>query len=49
MSFIDEYKRMLWLFLIKTKNEVLEEFKKFKAFSKKHIGKQLKILRTGVL
>jgi len=43
---VDEYSRMLWLYLIKLKSDALEDFKKFKVLAEKQIGMKLKILRT---
>jgi len=44
--FVDEYSRMLWLYLINAKSDALKFFQKFKALSEKQSVKQLKILRT---
>lgn len=46
LSFVDEHSRMMWVFFIKAKNDVLEIFKKFKASAEKESGKVLKILKT---
>lgn len=46
LSFVDEHSRMMWVYLIKTKSEVLNVFKKFKAEVEKESGKVLKILKT---
>ncbi|XP_017434593.1 uncharacterized protein LOC108341418 [Vigna angularis] len=46
LAFVDEHNRMMWLYLIKAKSEVLEMFKRFKAGVEKESGKVLKILRT---
>ncbi|GAU38671.1 hypothetical protein TSUD_292530 [Trifolium subterraneum] len=46
VSFVDEYSKMMWLYLIKTKDEVLTIFKKFKALVEKQAEKSLKILRS---
>lgn len=35
VSFVDEYSRMTWIFLIKTKDEVSNVFKKFKVMIEK--------------
>lgn len=46
VSFVDEFSRMMWLYLIKTKGEVFEVFQKFKVMAEKQSGMSLKILRT---
>jgi len=46
ITFVDEYSRMLWLYLIKLKSDALEVFKKFKVLAEKQSGMKLKILRT---
>lgn len=43
---MDEYSRILWLFLIKAKNEALLIFKDFKAIMEIQSGKLIKILGT---
>ena len=30
LSFIDDYSRMVWVYVLKNKNEVLERFKRWK-------------------
>lgn len=46
VSFIDEYTRMMWVYLIDKKSEVLEVFKKFKVLVEKQSGSSLKIVRS---
>lgn len=46
MSFIDEFSRMMWLYLIKTKGEAFEIFQQFKVMAEKQSGKFIKVLRT---
>ena len=46
ITFVDEFSRMLWLFLIKAKNEALGVFKRFKAEAERQSGKLLKVFRT---
>lgn len=46
VSFIDEFTRMLWVYLMNKKSEVLAVFKRFKTMCEKQSGKALKILRT---
>lgn len=45
ITFVDEYSRMLWLYLIKLKSDALEVFQKFKVLSEKQSGMKLKNLR----
>ena len=46
VSFVDDLSRKLWLYLNKTKSEVVNTFKGFKALVEKKFGKCIKILRT---
>lgn len=46
ITFVDEYSKMLWLYLIKLKSDALEVFKKFKVLPEKQSGMKLKILIT---
>ena len=46
VSFVDEFSRKMWTYLLKVKSEVFENLKKFTAMTKKQSGKKLKILRT---
>jgi len=46
ITFVDEYSRMLWLYLIKLKSDSLEVFQKFKVLVEKQSGMKLKILIT---
>ncbi|KAK2426061.1 putative mitochondrial protein [Trifolium repens] len=46
VSFVDEYSRMMWLYLIKTKDEVLHVFQKFKVMVEKQAERKIKILRS---
>lgn len=46
MVFMDEFSRMSWVSVIKTKNEAFEVFKKFVANVEKESGKTLKVLQT---
>ena len=46
MSFVDEFSRKIWTYLLKVKSEVFENLKKFTAMIEKQSGKKLKILRT---
>ena len=46
VTFIDEFSRMMWLYLIKAKSEVPPIFKEFKVLSENLSGKSIKIIRT---
>lgn len=45
-TFVDEFSRMAWVFLIQMKSEALEVFKRFKIKVETESGKTIKILRT---
>ena len=47
MSFVDEFSRKIWTYLLKVKSEVFENLKKFTAMTEKQSRKKLKILRTN--
>src|ERR1044072_5696308 len=46
MSFVDEFSRMLWIYLMKLKSEVFEIFKVFRLMVEKQSGMCIKVLRT---
>ena len=46
VTFIDDYSRKLWTYLIKMKHEVFEVFKKFKSMVESQSGHKLKVLKT---
>lgn len=46
MLLVDDFSRMMWMFMIKTKDEALNVFKKFKALVEKVSGKEIKTFRT---
>jgi transposase InsO family protein len=43
---VDDYSRFMWEFVIKTKDEVFECFKSFKASIELETGRKIKALRT---
>ena len=45
MSFVDDYSRKLWIFILKTKDEALENFKKWKVLIEKQTGRSVRRLR----
>jgi len=46
IALINDYSRYMYLYLLHSKDEVLEAFKVFKAEVKKQYGKQIKIVRS---
>ncbi len=46
VTFIGDYSRYTMVSFLKTKDEVLQKFKDYKAFVEKQTGKQIKCLRT---
>ncbi|KAK2438086.1 putative mitochondrial protein [Trifolium repens] len=46
VSFIDEFSRMMWIHLMKSKDEVLQKFKIFKLEVENQSNKKIKILRS---
>ena len=45
MTFVDDYSRMMWLYMIKHKSDVFEILQKFKTMAERQSEKKLKILR----
>ena len=46
LSFIDDYMRLTWVYLLKLKFEVFQHLKIFKVHAENQSGKHIKILRT---
>ena len=46
VSFVDEFSRKIWTYLLKVKSEVFKNLKKLTTMIEKKSGKKLKILRT---
>ncbi|KAK2440388.1 putative mitochondrial protein [Trifolium repens] len=46
VTFVDEYSRKMWIYLLRAKDEVFDVFKNFKVLVENQSGKKLKILRT---
>jgi transposase InsO family protein len=46
ISFVDEFSRMMWIYLTKAKSESFDVFKKFKRRVEKESEKSIKIVRT---
>ena len=47
VSFIDDFSRNTWIYLLKKKSEVFGRFKEFKALVENQIEKKIKVLRTN--
>ncbi|XP_061349454.1 uncharacterized protein LOC133294723 [Gastrolobium bilobum] len=45
ITFIDDFSRKAWVYILKEKSEALEKFKEFKAMTEKQSGQYLKTLR----
>ena len=45
MALIDDHSRKVWLYIIKTKDQVMEKFKVWKALVENQSGRKLKALR----
>ena len=45
-TFIDDHSRKTWIYFLKTKDEVFDRFREFKAPIKNAIGKKIKVLRS---
>src|SRR4051812_42084549 len=46
VTFIDDFSRKLWTYVIKRKDEVFDVFKRFKSMAERQCGRKLKILKT---
>ncbi|GKA84219.1 zinc finger, CCHC-type containing protein [Tanacetum coccineum] len=46
MLLVDDYSRVMWVYLLKTKDEALEVFKNFRRKVEVETGEKLKVLRT---
>ncbi|KAH9682681.1 hypothetical protein KPL71_027445 [Citrus sinensis] len=46
LSFIDDYSRMVWVYVLKGKDEVFDRFKQWKALVETQSGRKIKRLRT---
>ena len=45
ITFIDDYSRYMYLYMLHNKNEALDAFEVFKDEVEKQVGKQIKIVR----
>lgn len=46
VTFIDDHSRKTWIYFLKTKDEVVDWFKEFKALVENLTGKKIKVLRS---
>ena len=46
VSFIDDFSRKTWIYFMKSKDEVFNEFKEFKALIENHTEKNIKTFRS---
>jgi len=46
VTLIDDYSRKIWIYLLKSKDEVFNKFQEFKASVENHTCKKIKILRS---
>ena len=46
VTFIDDHSRKIWVYTLKTKDQVLDVFKQFQALVQRQTGKKLKCIRT---
>ena len=46
VSFIDDFSRKTWIYLLKKKSQVFDRFKEFKALVENETEKRIKVLRT---
>ena len=47
VTFIDDHSKKTWIYFLKTKDEVFEKFKEFKALVENMMGKKIKTLRSN--
>ncbi|GLU00272.1 hypothetical protein SLE2022_176510 [Rubroshorea leprosula] len=46
ITFVDDYSRKTWVYLLQTKSEALAAFKNFKVLAENEVGRSIKVLRT---
>ena len=46
VTFIDDYSRKTWIYFLKAKSEVFEQFQEFKTLVENQTGKNIQVLRT---
>ena len=47
LTFINDYSKKVWVYILKHKNDVFGKFKQWKAMIEKQTRKQIKCLRTN--
>jgi transposase InsO family protein len=47
LTFIDDYSRKTWIYLLNAKSEVFTRFQEFKALMENQSGKRIKVLRSN--
>jgi len=47
VTFIDDHSRKTWIYFLKTKDEVFDQFREFKALVENMTGKKIKVLRSN--
>ena len=47
VTFIDDSSRKIWIYFLKTKDEVFRKFKEFKSLIESHLERRIKTLRTN--
>ena len=48
VSFIDDFSRKTWIYFLKSKDEVFNKFKEFKALVENHTEKKIKTFRSDI-
>ena len=46
VTFIDDHSRKIYIYFLKTKDEVFDRFKEFKALMENAIGRKIKVLHS---
>ena len=46
VSFIDDFSKKTWIYILRKKSYIFERFKEFKSLIENQIGKRIKVLRT---
>ncbi|KAL6141604.1 hypothetical protein ACLB2K_059892 [Fragaria x ananassa] len=47
VTFLDDFSRKAWVYVLKNKSEACDSFKAFKAYVEKQSGEKIKVLRTN--
>ena len=46
LTFVDDFNRKVWVFILKSNDETFEKFKQWKVMTENQTGRNLKYLRT---